>query len=274
MNSASKKKKVSEGLKNLFSSTPGQAETPENAGAIATPAAPPATAPVVEPPQEKKPASAKPASVSEPAAKPAPAPKPVAPASQPVAAKPISAPEPEPAPAPVPAPAPEKPVAEALPVKEQNGGSDEVHLVVFTLGGESFGLDISVVESIIKMQSITIVPHALAYIEGVTNLRGTVLSVIDLRTRFGLPRAEPTRDTRIVVVENGGVNIGLIVDAVTEVIHVPQSAIEPPSLFVVGLDALFITGIAKLSDRLLTLVDLEKMFVGQERTEKTAAQPV
>lgn len=272
MNSASKKKKVSEGLKNLFSPAPGQDLTPEKA---AEPVEPPVLAPEtpVAKPAPKKAAAkatvaAETALVSQPAETAVVEPKPI-PAPSPVAAKSTPAPEPEP----VGVPAPQKTTVETGPTKEEGGGNEEVHLVVFTLGDESYGLDISVVESIIKLQSITIVPHAHVYIEGVTNLRGTVLSVIDLRTRFGLPRAEPTRDTRIVVVETGGINIGLIVDAVTEVIHVPQSAIEPPSLFVVGLDAMFITGIAKLPDRLLTLIDLEKMFTGQERTDKMVAEP-
>lgn len=265
MNSASKKKKVSEGLKNLFSPAPGQDLTPES---VATPAEPPAP----KPPQKKAAAKATAAAGSAPVEKPVEAAvaEPKQPSLSPaVAVRPAPSPEPEP----VSAPAPQNPVVQTAPGKEGNGSNEEVHLVVFTLGGESYGLGIGVVESIIKLQSITIVPHAHVYIEGVTNLRGTVLSVIDLRTRFGLPRVEPTRDTRIVVVENGGINIGLIVDAVTEVIHVPQSAIEPPSVFVVGVDAMFITGIAKLEDRLLTLVDLEKMFAGQERADKMAAQP-
>lgn len=204
---------------------------------------------------------------------PSTSPQPETPDPQP-AAKAESQPKPVKPSIPVPAPEPKaEPVPAAILNAEETVDGEE-QLVVFTLDDEFYGLAISVVESIIKMQDITIVPHAHAYVEGVTNLRGTVLSVIDLRSRFGLARKEPTKDTRIVVVENSGTNIGLIVDAVTEVIHIPVSTIEPPSLFVASLDSAFITGIAKFTDRLITLLDLKKIFIGQEKGEKAPLSAV
>jgi len=149
----------------------------------------------------------------------------------------------------------------------------EHQLVVFELAKEHYGLDIAAVESIIKIQSITAVPHAPSFVEGVTNLRGTVLPVIDLRTRFGLPEAEATRDTRIVVVDVDSTKVGMIVDAVTEMLRVPQEAIEPPSPLVVTSTSAFITGIAKVNDQLVILVDLGKVLSVEEKTELRAVTP-
>ena len=143
----------------------------------------------------------------------------------------------------------------------------EQQLVVFELANESYGLDIADVESIIKLQSITVVPNAPSFVEGVTNLRGIVLPVIDLRKRFGLPQSEPTKDTRIVVVDAGGSNVGMIVDAVTEVLRVSDATIEPPSPLVITVSSTFITGIAKMDDKLVILVDLAKVLSVEEKTE-------
>ncbi|MEW5958862.1 MAG: chemotaxis protein CheW [Chloroflexota bacterium] len=136
----------------------------------------------------------------------------------------------------------------------------ENQLVVFKLANEHYGVDIAAVESIIKMQGITAVPRAPEFVEGVTNLRGTVLPVIDLRKRFGLPLEDHTKDTRIIVIEMSGSIVGMIVDAVTEVLRVSPEAIEPPSPLVTTVDSAFITGIAKVEGRLIILLDLSKVF--------------
>ncbi len=151
----------------------------------------------------------------------------------------------------------------------------ENQLVVFDLANEYYGVEIGAVESIIKLQSITAVPHAPGFVEGITNLRGTVLPVIDLRKRFGLPAEETTKETRIVVVEVDGTQVGMMVDAVTEVLRVDEEAIEPPSPIVVTVDSAFITGIAKLdggngdagrdSGRLIILLDLDKVLSPEEQ---------
>ncbi len=207
---------------------------------------------------------------------PEPADTPVAVAVETAAPPPPPAEEPAPpaAEAPPPVSPPEEPAAPAKAKKSASAAADEAfdddetQLVVFKMGDEFFGVDISIVESIIKMQEITLVPHAHLYVEGVTNLRGTVVPVIDLRTRFGMPRAEPTKDTRIVVVEHEGAMIGMVVDAVTEVLRIPSRVIEPPSAFVTGFDAAFITGIAKFRERLITMLDFAKIFVAQDAAEK------
>ncbi len=152
----------------------------------------------------------------------------------------------------------------------------ENQLVVFDLAREHYGVDISAVEGIIKMQAITAVPRAPAFVEGVTNLRGKVLPVIDLRRRFGLPQEDATKDTRIVVVEIpataseagvSGATVGIVVDGVSEVLRVSQEAIEPPSPIVTTVDSAFIRGIAKVGDRLVILLDLGKVLSTKEQTD-------
>ncbi|MBP7691512.1 MAG: chemotaxis protein CheW [Anaerolineales bacterium] len=142
----------------------------------------------------------------------------------------------------------------------------ENQLVVFDLANEQYGVDIAAVEGIIKMQAITAVPRAPEFVEGVTNLRGKVLPVIDLRRRFGLPRGDGGKAMRIVVVEMGGVTVGIVVDGVSEVLRVSTEAIEPPSPIVTTVDSAFIRGIAKISDRLVILLDIGKVLSFQEQT--------
>ncbi len=139
---------------------------------------------------------------------------------------------------------------------------DICQLVIFTLAGEAFGLPIERVESIIKPQAITVVPHARPYVVGVTNLRGTVLPVIDLRRRFHLPAGEESEDQRIVVVMFNDEKIGLQVDSVTQVYRLPLSSIEPPPPIVTAfVHSAFVTGIAKVDERLVILLDLEKVLL-------------
>ena len=140
----------------------------------------------------------------------------------------------------------------------------ERHLVVFGLGKENYGVDISAVEAIIKMQPITVVPHTPHYVEGVTNLRGSVLPVIDLRKRFGLELDDISKNSRIVVIVLGKTKVGMIVDGVSEVLQVPEDAIEPTPSMITSVDTTFITGIAKLENKLVILLDLSKVLSLQE----------
>lgn len=142
----------------------------------------------------------------------------------------------------------------------------EQQLVVFELANEHYGLDISAVEGIIKMQAITKMPQAPAFVEGVTNLRGTVVPVIDLRKRFSLPVLEHTKDTRIVVVYMEKTKIGMIVDGVSEVLRIPEESIEPTPPMVSTVNTAFIRGIAKLDGRLVTLLDLTKVLSYEEQS--------
>ena len=146
-------------------------------------------------------------------------------------------------------------------------------LVVFQVANERYGVDIYAMESIVRLQPVTAMPHAPAFVEGVINLRGTVLPVIDLHKRFGLPPQEPTKDTRIVVAEMPGMAVGIKVDAVLEVRSVPEGNVELPSPLVATVDAAFITGIAKVEEEgLIIVLDLEKLLSPEERADLVALQ--
>jgi len=136
----------------------------------------------------------------------------------------------------------------------------ENQLVVFQLAQEHYGVDIAAVEGIIKMQTITKMPHTPEFVEGVTNLRGVVVPVVDLRRRFGLPAQEADRDTRIMVVFMGSSKIGMIVDAVSQVLRIPEEAVEPPPPMITSVNSAFIKGIAKLENQLVILLDLAKVL--------------
>lgn len=138
--------------------------------------------------------------------------------------------------------------------------SREEQLVVFTLGDEIYGVDIARVQEIIRPPAITRVPRTPEFIEGVINLRGKITPVMDLRKRFGLTATGLSRDTRIMVVEIGGQMVGLIVDGVSEVLRVPAQAIEPPSALVTTVDSTYLRAIAKVNERLIILLDLDRII--------------
>src|SRR3989440_6625017 len=142
---------------------------------------------------------------------------------------------------------------------------DERQLVVFQLGAELYGVEIARVHEIIRLQAITRVPRAPAFVEGIITLRGTVIPAVDLRHRSGLPAAEHTRASRIVVVEIGDQVVGLIVDAVSEVLRIAGATVEPPSPVVAGPESEYLHGIAKLPERLVMLLDLDRVLAREER---------
>ena len=143
-------------------------------------------------------------------------------------------------------------------------------IVVLDLGGEAYGVEIGRVEEIIRMQAVTRIPNGPAFIEGVTNLRGRVIPVLDLRKRFGLPASEATRRSRIVVGELGEHTVGLVVDGVSEVLLVSAEAIEPPSTLVTSADSAFLRGVAKLDERLILLLDLSRILSPSEQDDLAA----
>ena len=148
--------------------------------------------------------------------------------------------------------------------------SDELlQLVSFKIGEEEFGVDILKVQEINRMLDVTRVPNAPEYIDGVINLRGKVIPIINLRRRFGMDRKERDKNTRIVVVELVGKIVGFVVDAVHEVLRIPSGVTEPPPSLVGGVQAEYITAVGKLDDRLLILLDLEKVL--QENPQEDLA---
>lgn len=146
----------------------------------------------------------------------------------------------------------------------------DVHIVGFRVGNETFGVPISLVHEIVRVPEITAVPEAPDCVEGVINLRGKIISVVDLRKRFGEQKITAGKKNRILVAEMEGKLVGLIVDAASEVLKIPPADIEPPpNIFDEG-DVNYVTGVGKLSGRLIILVDLGKVLRGGELKRLTA----
>ncbi len=152
----------------------------------------------------------------------------------------------------------------------------EQQLVIFELASEFYGINIAVVESIIKMQAITQLPQTPDYVKGVTNLRGSVLPVIDLRTRFALETKEDTRQTRIIIATMGSIKVGVVVDGVSEVLRVSDDLIEPLPPMVNSVNSVFLKGIVRLENRLIILLELGKVLDlnEQQSLEALAAQKI
>lgn len=136
----------------------------------------------------------------------------------------------------------------------------EKQIVVFEIEKEHFGVEISCVEGIVKMQEITRVPNTVNYVEGITTLRGAVLPVIDLAKRFGIQNVNITTESRIMVVFVGVQKMGMIVSSVSEVLTIDTNNIEPPPMIVDSINTEFIEGIVRLDQRLVILLNLEKVF--------------
>ncbi len=151
---------------------------------------------------------------------------------------------------------------------EQTG--ELLQLVSFNIGSEEFGVDILKVQEINRMVEITRVPQAPPYVEGVINLRGKVIPIVDLRKRFNLEDKEYDKNTRIVVVDISGNIMGMVVDSVSEVLRLPSNTIEPPPEIVASINSEYIKGVAKLEDRLLIFLDLSKVIDVSEMSSITA----
>lgn len=147
----------------------------------------------------------------------------------------------------------------------------EKQLVVFNLGGETYGVDISTVREIIRMQAITDIPGTPHSVEGLINLRGSVIPVVDLRKRFRLESVERSKETRIVVVSSNEQEIGVIVDSVTEVLRISSDSIEPPSSIIMSSDSEYLQGIVKLEERLIILLDADRVLSRDDKTLLDAA---
>lgn len=146
-------------------------------------------------------------------------------------------------------------------------------LVVFKLGDEEFGVDILQVREIEKLdQGITRVPKSPPFVEGVINLRGEIIPIVDLRKRFGLVVREIGFDSRVVIVEVKGNQVGMTVDSVVEVLRLKVSAIEPAPSITKGVDAYFLSGVANINNRLIILLNLERALSDEEATELSKIQ--
>ena len=149
--------------------------------------------------------------------------------------------------------------------------SRETHIVGFKVGRETYGIPITALHEIVRVPEITAVPDAPAYLEGVINLRGKIVSVVDLRKRFGKLSTTLDRHSRILVVEHRGRLAGMIVDSASEVLKIPESEIEaaPAVMQEGGLDC--VTGLAKYQGRLIILLDLRKVLTARELGNETEA---
>ena len=134
--------------------------------------------------------------------------------------------------------------------------------IVFSIGKEFYGVGIDDVQEIVRVPDITAVPDTPDFLEGVINLRGKVIPVIDLRKRLRLQEAERTKSTRVLVAENKETKslVGLIVDSVSEVRKIQPGAVEEPPEMVSAIGVEYITGVARIEDRLIILLDLSKIF--------------
>lgn len=137
----------------------------------------------------------------------------------------------------------------------------EIQLIAFQLGKNEYGLEISCVQEIIRVLDITRVPKAPSYIAGVINLRGSVITVVDLHKRFGLSAPEVTEDSRIIIVKWQDITAGIMVDAAYEVTRVPLEMTEPAPTVAGCVEKEYIKGVAKVDDRLLVLLDPEQVLL-------------
>ncbi|NLY91245.1 MAG: chemotaxis protein CheW [Firmicutes bacterium] len=159
-------------------------------------------------------------------------------------------------------------------MKEKKEKQEETtQIIVFKLGEEEFGVNILQVREIEKLdQGITRVPRAPHFVEGIINLRGEIIPIVDLRARFGLTLPELGYNSRVIIVEVGEALVGMLVDAVEEVLRVPVSAIEPAPAITKGVDSYFLSGVAKLEDRLIVLLNLERTLSPEEEKELSEAE--
>ncbi len=151
----------------------------------------------------------------------------------------------------------------------------DLQIVGFRIGDETYGVRISAVREIVRVPAITAVPNAPDYIEGVINLRGKIIPVMDLRKRFGINNVEPNKKNRILVVELENKVLGLIVNSASEVLKIPPSDIEMPNTMFQEGEVSYVTGVGKLHGRLVILLDIGKLLQrGELRRLEPAVEPV
>jgi purine-binding chemotaxis protein CheW len=148
----------------------------------------------------------------------------------------------------------------------EDASGELIQLVSFKLDEEEYGVNVLKVREIIRMPSITRVPNTPHYVEGVINLRGKVIPIMSIRRRFGLEEVENDKSTRIMVMDVDGELMGFIVDSVSEVIRISEKEIQPPPpVATSGVDQECMSGVINQPERLLVLLDLEKMSSREDR---------
>lgn len=150
----------------------------------------------------------------------------------------------------------------------KTGSNDSMlQWVTFQLNNETYGVNVMAVKEVLRFESVAPVPGAPDYVMGIINIRGTVISVINTRTRFNLPEVKQDDNTRIVIIEIDRYVIGIVVDSVAEVVYLRQSEIESPPSTGQDETARFIQGVSNKNGRLLILVDMDKLLSEEELSE-------
>ncbi|QGG49114.1 chemotaxis protein CheW [Heliorestis convoluta] len=157
-------------------------------------------------------------------------------------------------------------------MSQSNSETTEIQLVVFKLGSEEYGVPITQVQEINRLMTPTKIPQAPPFVEGIINLRGKIIPVIDLKKRFGLTLADHTANTRIIVINIGENTVGVIVDAVTEVLRLSTAALEPPPPMISSISVDYLKGVGKVGERLLILLDLDKILSDKEKEQLSASE--
>lgn len=150
------------------------------------------------------------------------------------------------------------------------GAGNLTQIVSFRLANEEYGVDIMRVQEIILTGQITKMPEVPDFICGLINLRGHVIPIVDLRKRFGLAAAAATEHTRIIVANLGSKTIGMVVDAVNEVLRINENQIEPAPSSIAGIDHTYISGLVKFEEKLLILLNLENILSDAEKAKLNA----
>lgn len=139
-------------------------------------------------------------------------------------------------------------------------------LVAFKINTEEFAVDIGSVQEINRAVEVTRIPNSPPHVQGVMNLRGKIIPVVDLRRLLGFQARTSDKQSRIIVIDIGGVVAGFLVDSVSEVVQLPESSVEPPPTLAGAMEPHYIQGVGKIDDRLLILLNLQKMFLTQEES--------
>ena len=140
-------------------------------------------------------------------------------------------------------------------------------LINFAMGDEDYGVNIQTVKEVIRHKEITRLPKAPAFVKGVINLRGDIIPIIDLRERFGMEQKDYTDMTRVIVVEVAGRSIGMVVDSVSHVLRLEQAEIEPPPPCVGKVSEEYISGVGKVADKLIVLLNIDNILSSKEKIE-------
>lgn len=155
------------------------------------------------------------------------------------------------------------------PIEREDLEGEEIdegttNLVTFRLGSGEYAIDIMQAKEIIKMEKITLIPNAPYFVEGVINLRGNIIPIIDLKKRFNLEESEGDKNTGIIIAKIEDVDMGIMIDSVSKVVSMPNSDIQPPPSMLQGIGQRYIKGVGKMEDKLLVVLDLDKLFTNEE----------